>query len=69
MGWCAVRGLEKPLSGATYRKEITSGLSWTFSGETRVVGRISEHPDKHVFVVTLPKYVPPPAFRWEYADA
>ena len=34
-------GLEKPLSGASYRKEITSGLSGTYSGETRVVGRIS----------------------------
>ena len=41
MGWCAVYGLEKPLSGAPYRKEIISGLSGTFSGETRVVGRIS----------------------------
>ena len=36
-----VYGLEKPLSGASYRKEITSGLSGAYSGETRVVGRIS----------------------------
>ena len=35
------RGAEKPLSPESYRKKIIQELSWTHSGETRVVGRIS----------------------------
>ena len=43
-----VCGAEKPLSPEPYRKKIILELSGTHSGETRVVGRISEHHDKHV---------------------